>query len=130
MTRDTTILADIRSERGPLAALAVAALLVRVLLGTLGFALMPGEAVATPFICSGSGTVSAPAKSIPAHGGECPCGHVCPHAGANTADAGPDGARIDRPAAQAASRLAPPAQSPLHLAALGRGLSIRAPPQG
>lgn len=132
MTRDTHMLAQLRRERGPLATLAVVAVLARVLLSALGIAAMPSmagaTAGATQVICTNTGFATAPLHGVPSHIIDCGCGHVCPHSGGAAADLGRQPPALTAPDTVVAGVLALPGDGPMGCVERALGFSIRAPP--
>ncbi len=131
MTRAPRLLAELRRERAPLATLAAVAMLARLLLGVLGVVAVPSPASAIPVICSS--TASAPVSHPsglpgPAHLTDCPCGHICPHAGTPVADAGRMAPFLADPHLRALGTLALPDDAGPDAARRAHGFSIRAPP--
>lgn len=130
MRRDTNLLAGLRRERGPLATLAVAAVLARVLLSALGIVAMPASAGATQIVCTNTGFATAPLHGVPARFSDCPCGNVCPHAGGAATDLGRPAPSLSAPVAILADGLHLPKDTRAHSGWPTLGFSIRAPPLG
>lgn len=86
----TGILRGLRSERTPVALLAVLALVFNLLASFAAAANGPG-APADLVICSAAGTTTVPASddASPHDGGFCPCGAACVHLACAAAFPGP-----------------------------------------
>lgn len=122
----------LRRERSALSALAITVMLLRVLLGVAGLAMVPAgaEAAGAPglILCSGAGGGASPVKGNPSALLDCPCA-ACHHAGCALACPAPTGAAALQPAGYARQlRPVAPADVILDAARAGDPSRIRAPP--